>query len=142
MTFGINTTRDTLNCFKIHSPLTARDREITSDNFEISPCHKSCHYLYKYRIKFLYMSALQSFLFTFRKNVALWVKYQEEIMPLLWSVLKVIFRTDLSYLLSLVFVSLSLVFDHVLFSCFDLLFSLVLEFMLSSRIYYIYIDIQ
>ena len=37
VTFGINTTRDTLNCFKIHSPLTARDREITSDNFEISP---------------------------------------------------------------------------------------------------------
>ena len=35
--FGTNTTRDTENCFKIHSPLTARDREITSDNFEISP---------------------------------------------------------------------------------------------------------
>ena len=100
--------------------------------------HKSCHYLYKYRIKFLYVSALQSFLFTFRKNAALWVKYQEEIMPLRWSILKVIFKTDLSYLLSLVFVSLSLVFDHVLFSCFDLLFSLVLEFMLSSRIYYIH----
>ena len=36
--------------------------------------------------------------------------------------MKVIFKTDLSYLLSLVFVSLSLVFVHVLFSCFDLLF--------------------
>ena len=45
------------------------------------------------------------------------------------------FKTDLSYLLSLVFVSLSLVFVHVLFSCFDLLFLLVLEVMLSSRIY-------
>ena len=44
------------------------------------------------------------------------------------------FKTDLSYLLSLVFVSLSLVFVHVLFSCFHLLFLLVLEFMLSSRI--------
>ena len=33
------------------------------------------------------------------------------------------------------FCSLSLVFVHVLFSCFDLLFLLVLEFMLSSRIY-------
>ena len=49
--------------------------------------------------------------------------------------LKVIFKTDLSYLLSLVFVSLSLVFVHVLFSCFDLLFLLVFEVMLSSRIY-------
>ena len=46
--------------------------------------------------------------------------------------MKVIFNTDLSYLLSLVFVSLSLVFVHVLVSCFDLLFLLVLEFMLSS----------
>ena len=51
------------------------------------------------------------------------------------SILKVIFKTDLSYLLSLVFVSLSLVFVHVLFSRFDLLFLLVLELMLSSRIY-------
>ena len=50
-------------------------------------------------------------------------------------ILGVIFTTDLSYLLSLGFVSLSLVFVHVLFSCFDLLFLLVLEFMLSSRIY-------
>ena len=49
--------------------------------------------------------------------------------------MKVIFKTDLYYLLSLVFVSLSLVFVHVLFSCFDLLFLLVLEFMLTSRIY-------
>ena len=56
-------------------------------------------------------------------------------MKLLSSILKVIFKTDLSYLLSLVFVSLSLVFVHVLFSCFDLLFLLVLEFMLSSLIY-------
>ena len=39
----------------------------------------------------------------------------------------------LSFKLS--FVSLSLGFVHVLFSCFDLLFLLVLEFMLSSRIY-------
>ena len=31
---------------------------------------------------FLYMSALQPFLSTFRENVALWVKYQEEITPL------------------------------------------------------------
>ena len=46
------------------------------------------------------------------------------------------FKTDLSYLLSLVFVSLSLVFVHVFFFfCFDLLFLLVLEFMPSSRIY-------
>ena len=43
-----------------------------------------------------------------------------------------IFKTDLSYLLSLVFVSLSIVFVHVLFSCFDLLFLLVLEFMLIA----------
>ena len=54
---------------------------------------------------------------------------------ILWSILKVIFKTNLSYLLSLVLVSLSLVFVHVLFSSFDLLFLLVLEFMLSSRIY-------
>ena len=52
---------------------------------------------------------------------------------MLWSTLKVIFRTDLSYLLSLDFVSLSLIFVHELFSCFVILFSLVLEFMLSSR---------
>ena len=45
------------------------------------------------------------------------------------------FKTDLSYLLSLGFVSLSLVFVHALFSCFDLLFLLELELMLSSRIY-------
>ena len=45
--------------------------------------------------------------------------------------MKVIFETDLSYLLSLVLVSLSLVFVHVLFSCFDLLFLLVLKVMLS-----------
>ena len=54
---------------------------------------------------------------------------------MLWSILKIIFKTDLSYLFSLVFVSLSIVFVHVLFSCFDLLFFLVLEVMLSSRIY-------
>ena len=53
----------------------------------------------------------------------------------LCSILKVIFYTDLSYSLSLVFVSLSVVFVHVLFSCFDLLFLLVLEFMLSSQMY-------
>ena len=53
---------------------------------------------------------------------------------MLLSILKVIFKTDLSYLLSLVWVSSSLVFDHVLFSCFDLLFLLVFEFMRSSRI--------
>ena len=45
------------------------------------------------------------------------------------------FKTDLPCLLSLVFVSLSLVFVHVLFSCFDRLFLLVFEVMLSSRIY-------
>ena len=45
------------------------------------------------------------------------------------------FKTDLSYLFSLVFASLSLVFVHVLFACFDLLFLLVLELMLGSRIY-------
>ena len=44
------------------------------------------------------------------------------------------FKTDLSYLLSLVFVSLSLVFVHVLFSYFHLLFLLVLELMLNWRI--------
>ena len=38
--------------------------------------HKSCYYLCKCRIKFLYMSALQPFLYAFRENVALWVKYQ------------------------------------------------------------------
>ena len=36
-----------------------------------------------------------------------------------------------SYLLSLVFVSLNLVLSNVLFSCFDLLFLLVHEFMLK-----------
>ena len=54
---------------------------------------------------------------------------------LYWSILKVSLNTDLSYLLSLVFVSLSLVFVHVLISCFDLLLLLVLEVILSSRIY-------
>ena len=41
------------------------------------------------------------------------------------------------YILSFkfIFVSLSLVFVHVLFSCCDLFFLLVLEFLLSSRIY-------
>ena len=53
---------------------------------------------------------------------------------LLWSFQKVIYKTHLSYLLSLVFVSLSLVLVQVLFSCFDLLFLLVLDFMLSSRL--------
>ena len=53
---------------------------------------------------------------------------------LLWSFQKVIYKTHLSYLLSLVFVSLSLVLVHLLFSCFDLLFLLVLDFMLSSRL--------
>ena len=52
----------------------------------------------------------------------------------MWSILKVIFKTDLSYLLSLVLLSLSLVFVHVLFSCFDIVFLLVFEVMLSSRI--------
>ena len=47
---------------------------------------------------------------------------------------EIFFNMDLSYLLSLVFVSLSLVFVHVLFSCFDLLFLLVLEFMPSSNL--------
>ena len=43
----------------------------------ISKCnHKSCYYLCKCRINFLYMSALQPFLYTSRENVALWVKYQ------------------------------------------------------------------
>ena len=56
---------------------------------------------------------------------------------MLRSILKVIFKTDLSYLVSLIFVSLSLVFVHPLFSCFDLLLSLVPEFMLSSRIYFL-----
>ena len=54
---------------------------------------------------------------------------------MLWSIFKVIFKTDLPCLLSLVFVSLSLVFVHVLFSCCDRLFLLVFEVMLSSRIY-------
>ena len=49
--------------------------------------------------------------------------------------MEVIFKTNLSWLLSLVFVSLSLVFVYVLFSCFDLLLLLVLAVMLSSRIY-------
>ena len=53
---------------------------------------------------------------------------------LLWSFQKVIYETHLSYLLSLVFVSLSLVLVHLLFSCFDLLFLLVLDFMLRSRL--------
>ena len=53
---------------------------------------------------------------------------------LLWSFQKVIYKTHLSYLLSLVFVSLSLVLVHLLFSCFDLLVLLVLDFMLSSRL--------
>ena len=52
----------------------------------------------------------------------------------MWSILKVIFKTDLSYLLSLVLLSLSLVFVHVLFSCFDIVFLLVFEVMLRSRI--------
>ena len=51
------------------------------------------------------------------------------------SIMKVIFKTDLSYLLTLLFVSLNLVFVHLLFSCFDLLFLLGLQLMLSSRIY-------
>ena len=47
--------------------------------------------------------------------------------------MKVIFKTDLSCLFSLVFVSLTLAFVHILFSCFDLLFLLVLEFILTAR---------
>ena len=47
--------------------------------------------------------------------------------------MKVIFKTDLSYLLTLVFVSLNLVFVHLLFSCFDLLFLLVLDLCLARE---------
>ena len=61
--------------------------------------------------------------------------YKVETVHASSSILKVIFKTDLSYLLSLVFDSLSLVFVHVLFPYFDLLLLLVLELMLSSRIY-------
>ena len=49
------------------------------------------------------------------------------------SILKVIFKTDLSYLLSLVFDSLSLVFVPVLFSCFDLLLYLYLNLCLARE---------
>ena len=49
------------------------------------------------------------------------------------------FKTDLSYLLSLVFVSLSLVFVHVLFSCFDLLFYLYLKLCLAREFTYCHI---
>ena len=68
------------NCLKFHSPITAREREITSDNFEIQP--QIMLLPMQMPIKFLYMSALQPFVYTFRENVALWVKYQEEITPL------------------------------------------------------------
>ena len=61
--------------------------------------------------------------------------YKVETVHASSSILKVSFKTDLSYLLSLIFDSLSLVFVPVLFSCFDLLLSLVLELMLSSQIY-------
>ena len=53
--------------------------------------------------------------------------------------MKVIFKTDPSYLLSLVFVSLSLVFVHALFSCFDLLFLLYLNLCLASEFAYCHI---
>ena len=53
--------------------------------------------------------------------------------------MKVIFTTDLPCLLSLVFVSLSLVFVHVLFSCFDLLFYLYLKLCLAREFTYCHI---
>ena len=53
--------------------------------------------------------------------------------------MKVIFKTDPSYLLSLVFVSLSLVFVHALFSCFDLLFLLYLNLCLAREFAYCHI---
>ena len=59
---------------------------------------------------------------------------------MLWSILKVIFKTDLSHLLSLVFASLSLVFVHVLFSCFDpFFFYLYLNLSLAREFTYCHI---
>ena len=50
-----------------------------------------------------------------------------------------LFKTDLPCLLSLVFVSLSLVFVHVLFSCFYLLFYLYLKLCLAREFSYCHI---
>ena len=58
---------------------------------------------------------------------------------LLWSILRVIFKTHLFCLLSFVFVWLSLVFVHVLFSCFDLLFYLYLKLCLAREFTYCHI---
>ena len=58
---------------------------------------------------------------------------------MLGSILKVIFKTDLSYLLSLVFVSLSLVFVHVLFSGLIFCFYLYLNLCLAREFTYCHI---
>ena len=52
--------------------------------------------------------------------------------------MKVIFETDLSFKFSFGFI-LSLVFVHVLFSCFDLLFLLYLKLCLASEFTYCHI---
>ena len=75
----------------------------------------------------------------FLKLLSLMVKTTFKIM--LWSIQKVIFKTDLSHLLSLVLFHQvgqgykSWFLSTQVFSCFDPLLFLVLEFMLSSRIY-------
>ena len=94
----------------------------SSDMVEKRLFYSACVSLYTHwgrlPVKWSAFEALMFNTYTTKSNV--WV--------MLW-------RIFLSYLLSLGFVSWSLVFVHVLFSCFDLLFLLVLEFMLSSRIY-------
>ena len=76
----------------------------------------------KLELKKIYFR-INRFIFTARQS---WNNM--DFLQMSWSILKVISKTDLSYLLSLVFVSLSLVFVHVLFSAFDFFFLLVLEF--------------
>ena len=84
------------------------------------------------------LELISKVLFTFR-----WFRYDLRRAlsnkQLLWSILKAIFKKDLSYLLSLVFASLSLVFVHVLFSCFDLFFYLYLNLCLAHEFTYCHI---
>ena len=58
---------------------------------------------------------------------------------MLRSILKAILKSDLPCLLSLVFVSLSLVFVYVLFSCFDLLLYSYLKLCLAREFTYCHI---
>ena len=84
-------------------------------------------------------------LFTFVVLIMLWSEKfagyfsHKKMCKLLWSILKVIFKTDLSYLLSLVFVSLSLVLSMYCFPVLIFCFYLYLNLCLAREFTYCHI---